>query len=235
MEHPKIFNEIKKIEDAILHLTAATSNLNTDSLLQPIKDKLNLDSNTPVINLQTKKSKWISYSGWAASLILAFGLIYLIMQNNKLNNQFDTVKAEQKLLEEQISNANTSLADAKKLNNVLRDKDIVAVPLAGQANFENSFAKVYWQKDKNKVYIDAQGLPKPPKGMVYQVWSLKLNPLAPTSLGLLDDFIADKNKVFALNNETSNGSQAFGITLEPVGGSKTPTMEQLYTLGVVQS
>jgi hypothetical protein len=41
------------------------------------------------------------------------------------------------------------------------------------------------------VYIDAAGLPEPPKGMVYQVWALKLNPLTPTSIGLLDNF--DKN------------------------------------------
>ena len=29
------------------------------------------------------------------------------------------------------------------------------------------------------------------------------------------------------------GAEGFGITLEPAGGSKTPTMEQLYTLGKV--
>ncbi len=157
----------------------------------------------------------------------------MLVQNNDLNNKYDTVKTEQKILEEQISNANSSLADANKLNTILRDKDIIATPLAGQANFKETYAKVYWQKKTNQVYIDAQGLPEPPKGMVYQVWSLKLNPLTPTSLGLLDDFITDENKVFALNNATSNGSQAFAITLEPAGGSESPTMERLYTLGVI--
>jgi hypothetical protein len=36
--------------------------------------------------------------------------------------------------------------------------------------------KVYWNKETEVVYIDAAGLPEPPKGMVYQVWALKLNP-----------------------------------------------------------
>ena len=67
--------------------------------------------------------------------------------------------------------------------------------------------------------------------MVYQVWSLKLSPLTPTSLGTIDDFTTDANKIFEIEN--SNESEAFGITLEPAGGSATPTMEQLYTLGVV--
>ena len=69
--------------------------------------------------------------------------------------------------------------------------------------------------------------------MVYQVWSLTLDPLTPTSMGLLENFSEDENKIFALENP--NQSQAFGITLEPEGGSESPTMEQLYTLGVVAS
>ena len=38
------------------------------------------------------------------------------------------------------------------------------------------------------MFIDAQGLPEPSDGMVYQVWSLKLSPLTHTSMSLLEDF-----------------------------------------------
>ena len=44
---------------------------------------------------------------------------------------------------------------------------------------------------------------------------------------------ADSHKWSLLINEQSTGAEAFGITLEPAGGSKSPTMEQLYTLGKV--
>ena len=67
--------------------------------------------------------------------------------------------------------------------------------------------------------------------VVYQVWALKLNPLTPTSIGLLADFSKDNQKLFAVDK--ANGAEAFGITLEPAGGSVSPTMEQLYTLGKV--
>jgi hypothetical protein len=85
---------------------------------------------------------------------------------------------------------------------------------------------VYWNK---VVYVDAAGLPEPPKGMVYQVWALKLNPLTPTSIGLLDKFDDNNQRIFAVNN--TGDAEAFAITLEPAGGSLNPTMEQLYTLG----
>ena len=107
------------------------------------------------------------------------------------------------------------------------------VPLAGQQIAPDAYVNVFWDKSSNKAYIDALGLPEPPEGMVYQVWSLTLDPLTPTSMGLLENFSEDENKIFALENP--NQSQAFGITLEPAGGSETPTMEQLYTLGVVEN
>ena len=123
------------------------------------------------------------------------------------------------------------IADTESLLNQLRDKNVDVVALGGQDISPTSYAKVYWNHEQNKVFIDAQGLPSPPKGFAYQVWSLKLNPLAPTSIGLLEKFEENGQKVFELPN--ANDSQAFGITLEPEGGSETPTLEQLYTLGVV--
>ena len=112
------------------------------------------------------------------------------------------------------------------------------MPLGGQAVSPESYAKAYWDPDNDKVYLDLSGLPEPPEGKVYQVWSLTLNPLTPTSLGTADNFKADDHnfsnfRIFVFNN--MNSSQAFGITLEPEGGSISPTLEQLYTLGVVEN
>ena len=114
--------------------------------------------------------------------------------------------------------------------NVIRDTKTSVIPLAGQAIDPTASAKVYWNKEQQTVYVDAAGLPKPPEGMVYQVWALKLNPLTPTSIGLLENFTAD-NAIFKVENNA--GAEAFGITLEPAGGSKSPTLEKLYTLGKV--
>ena len=115
---------------------------------------------------------------------------------------------------------------------MIRDTKNTVVSLGGQAVSPTSYAKIYWNKATEVVYVDATGLPEPPKGMVYQIWSLKLQPqLTPTSIGLLSDFTGNKEKLFEVSK--TGDAEAFGITLEPAGGSKTPTMEQLYTLGKV--
>jgi len=59
-----------------------------------------------------------------------------------------------------------------------------------------------------------------------------MNPLTPSSIGLLENFGANGQTLFAITFAAE--SEGFGITLEPAGGSTTPTMEQLYALGVVK-
>ncbi|WNH07925.1 anti-sigma factor domain-containing protein [Thalassobellus suaedae] len=232
LQHPEILQEVLEIEAAIIKLTSATSRGNNNHILQNIKQVLNFNNkDTKVISIAKPKYNWVTYTGWAASIILAAGVFWTVNQNNKLQSEIQVAETKQLLLETQIANSKNSLEEANTLITVLRDDNITRIPLAGQGSFANTYAKVYWDKTAQRIFIDGAGLPEPPEGKVYQVWSLTLNPLTPTSLGTIDDFKTDANKIFEIKNV--NQSEAFGITLEPAGGSETPTMEQLYTLGVV--
>jgi anti-sigma-K factor RskA len=227
-QYPELLTEVESIENAILHLTSAAKKDAAYSF-DDIKTQLTAKE-TKVISITKPKTNWLQYSGWAASLLFGSILMYSLSQNNQLKEQ---VASEKQQLEEQIDKASNNLAAAEKLIGIFRDKDIISIPLTGQKVSPTSYAKVYWDKKTNSIYLDAKGLPEPPKGKVYQVWSLKLSPLTPTSLGTLDTFTADVNKIFTITN--ANQSEAFGITLEPAGGSLSPNLEQLYTLGAVSS
>ena len=227
-ENPELLAEVVSIEKAIVQLTAA-SKKDARYSFNDIKGRLKTEA-PKVISITKPKVNWMQYTGWAASVLFGFALMYTLSQNTVLKNQ---VASEKEQLEEQIDKASNSLAEAEKLIEVFRDKDIISIPLAGQTVSPTSYAKVYWDKKTKSIYLDAKGLPEPPKGKVYQVWSLKLSPLTPTSLGTLDSFTADANKIFTIVN--ANESEAFGITLEPAGGSVSPNLEQLYTLGAVSS
>jgi len=231
-KHPEIQNEIEAIEKALGILSTSIMPVEISIPFENIKNKIkNQPEIVKTIPLESKNKKnWISYTGWAASVILAAGLFWMINQNNQLSADIESKTRKNKVLEQQVVDSNANLDQATVLINLLRDKDVTPVGLGGQAIAPEAYAKVYVKKGDTKVYIDALGLPDPPKGKVYQVWSLKLNPLTPTSIGILDNF-ADGNKIFELEND--NVSEAFGITLEPAGGSESPNLEQLYTLGVV--
>ncbi len=230
--YPEVKAEIIEIEKAILALSKEAApgfRSSFGHVLHAIAD----DDGPKVIPMPKPASRRLTYLGWAASFLLAAGMTYMYFQNLELSDRIQRAESEILLMEEQIAAAENSLESSERLLNTIRDKNVVVVALGGQTVSPDSYAKAYWNKEESQLFIDAKGLPEPPEGMAYQVWSLKLDPLSPTSVGLLEDFADDDNGIFALSNP--NDSQAFGITLEPEGGSEFPTLEQLYVLGKVSS
>ncbi len=228
-EHPEVKKEVEEIENALQQLAFSTAPYNPEATLAVLKQKL---SDKGVRRLETKRrTPWVSYIGWAASLLLFAGLFFLIQDNNQLREKLNAQRAKAAQFEQQIADARENIEKTKELLSALRDKEVSRIQLQGQDIAPGAYASVYWNKEEQKAYIDAKELPPPPRGKVYQVWSLKLDPLTPTSIGLLDDYMQDENKIFLLENP--NDSEAFGITLEPEGGSDSPTLEQLYVLGAV--
>lgn len=234
IKHPEVLQEVLDIETAIVKLTKEIAPKNNVISFSTILSKItNNNTDSKVVSIAKPRNKWYSSLGWAAAVVLGAGMLWLNNQNNTLETTISEIETEKDFFEIQIEDLSSDLADSKKIINVFRDKDIISVPLAGQAIYPEAYAKAYWNKADDTVYFDLEGLPEPPEGKVYQIWSLTLNPLTPTSLGTIDDFKTDDNKIFSLKN--ANASQAFGITLEPEGGSVSPTLEQLYTLGVIES
>ena len=225
-----IKEEIISIEKAIINLSSSFSPFISHSHFEKIKAQLEL-KHSKVIDMKPKSS-WSQYVGWAAAVALLLGVGYQYSQLNERQNEVVTIGKEKDKLQEFVLDLEIKNKQTQTALTVVRDTKNTVVALGGQAVAPKAYAKIYWNKETEVVYVDATGLPEPPEGMVYQIWSLKLLPqLTPTSIGLLSDFTANNEKIFAV--EKTSDAEAFGITLEPTGGSKSPTMEQLYTLGKV--
>ena len=228
--NPAVENEIISIEKAVLNLSSSFSPVISAENFEKIKAKLEL-KHGKVIDMKPK-SNTSQYLGWAASIALLIGIGFQYNKLNYSNAKINSVEQDKSNLQKSVVDLEFKNKETATALNVVRDSKNIIVNLAGQTVNPKASAKIYWNKDTQAVYVDASGLPKPPEGKVYQIWSLKLSPtLTPTSIGLLDNFIANNEKLFAVN-QTKN-AEAFGITLEPAGGSKSPTMQQLYTLGKV--
>ncbi|GEP50962.1 hypothetical protein FNO01nite_16340 [Flavobacterium noncentrifugens] len=228
-EHREVESEIISIEKSILNLSTSFSPFLSADNFAKIKAKLEL-KHSKVVQMQPK-SNILMYVGWAAAVLLLIGFGYQYNRLSQTSQQVVSAENEKSKLQEALVTSEIRNKQTEDALAVIRDTKNTVVNLGGQAVSPRSFAKVYYNKQSATVYVDAAGLPEPPEGKVYQVWALKLNPLTPTSIGLLENFTANNYKMFAVDNAT--GAEGFGITLEPAGGSKSPTMEQLYTLGKV--
>lgn len=229
-EHQIVRDEIKSIETAVVSLSYTMAPYLSGENYQRIAkaifgNEIQAPKPVKVIGLAT-------YIGYAASVLFLLGCGYLFFENQNKDAALSSVNEEKVALTKKIDTLNQVNESRLALVNVLRSKENTVIDLAGQAIAPESSARIYWNKASQEVYVDIASLPEPPEGKVYQIWSLKLVPqLTPTSIGTIANYDSSAEKIFKV--EPTGDAEAFGITLEPEGGSATPTMEQLYALGKV--
>jgi anti-sigma-K factor RskA len=228
--HAEIKDEILSIEKAIVSLSFSMSPYLSAANFSKIKNHL-LQKQSDVIKIKSKANT-ASYLGWAAAILLMVGIGILFNKSQIADDQLLKAETEKSKLKQDLNGLTIKNDTIKSVLAVVRDQNNIITPLDGQAIAPLAKARIYWNKTTEIVYVDASGLPEPPEGKEYQIWALKLNPLTPTSIGLLLNYKTNDTKIFEV--QKANGAQAFGITLEPKGGSPSPTMEQLYALGLVK-
>lgn len=226
--YPEVKREVELIEQSLMHLAQTVAPPVQAMSWTTILNAIRHNGNTE--NTNVRSINWPALTGWAAAILFMGGILWMLKQNNDLNNAVQVTTTENTVLQEEKSQVEDQLAETNGILDILRSKDYQAYTLPGnQAVAPEAFAKVYLNKKESIAFIDTQGLPKPPRGKVYQVWSLKMEPVTPTSMGLIS---AENQKGVGIYKFTDfPEAEAFGITLEPEGGSETPTMSQLYTLG----
>lgn len=218
-KHPELEAEAARIEQAFKAMAIARASV------QPIEAPR-------VIGKAKSSPKWFTYGGWAAATLATIGLISLFAERSELQLSVEQLEQQEILLESELESERASNILTASLLDALRAPGVEKIPLAGQGNYANTYAAVYWNAEQQTLYLDVNGLPEAPQGMQYQLWSLKLDPLSPQSLGVLEQSKDDLN-LYVIENEFD--TEAYGITLEPEGGSESPTLENLYVLGAVSA
>nr|WP_310161608.1 anti-sigma factor [Arthrobacter sp. BE255] len=102
------------------------------------------------------------------------------------------------------------------LNQVIRAGDVreASVPVSAGGT-----ATVLISSSRDAVVVKMNGVPAPPAGKVYQMWLIPKDGSAPVSQGLMDEAALSKPAVV----KGIASAAALGITVEPVGGSASPT------------
>lgn len=103
------------------------------------------------------------------------------------------------------------------LNQVVRAGDLreASVDVAGGGT-----ATVQVSSSRDAAVVRMKDVPAPPEGKVYQMWLIPKDGSAPVSQGLMDAEALSKPAVV----EGISSAAALGITVEPAGGSESPTL-----------
>jgi anti-sigma-K factor RskA len=141
-----------------------------------------------------------------------------------------SVTASEQLLAQNFKTTSLLLQQREKKLAILQDPAFKPVKLKGVETHPDASLQVYWNPQQQQVYVDAIALPAPPTGKQYQLWALKDG--QPIDAGMIE-VSGSSDSMQQMKN--IGAAQAFAVTLEPVGGSKVPTLEQLTVMGTVES
>jgi anti-sigma-K factor RskA len=162
--------------------------------------------------------KWLA----AACFILLLGSLVGIYLLNQKNSQLQQANTE---LNQQLGNATAELNSMHTDADMLHHASMKMTPLQGTQVAPQALATVYWDTTSRDVYLMVNNLPQPASDKQYQLWAL-LNG-HPIDLGVFDI----KQQRLLVRMKNVQNAQAFAITLEPKGGSASPTMNNMYVMG----
>lgn len=185
-----------------------------------IAENERLEEETPVRRMNVWK--WVA----AASLILLAGSIYWAVS---ANNKYSELRQANNRLEQELNQSKENLGLLQADKELLTKPGMKMVALKGTPVAPQAYTTVYWDTTgaSKDVYLLINNLPQPSSEEQYQLWALLDG--KPIDLGVVDYDVTRKKLLVQAKNVQN--AQAFAITLEPKGGSPSPTMAKMYVMG----
>jgi anti-sigma-K factor RskA len=165
------------------------------------------------------------------ALLLAAALVawFLSYQNGQEQTQ-QIADLEAEMTSQQESCDSIQVQRDLYLRNLefLQDPDTRNTTMQGTELSPDAIASVYFNPEAQTSYLNPRSLPVPPSDKQYQLWAIVDG--TPVSMGVFDtpvDTSGLQEVPYVAN------AQAYAVTLEPRGGSETPTLEQMYVVGEI--
>lgn len=164
---------------------------------------------------------------WLMSIAAVF-VLYTRLQDS--NQQLATLEAANQKFANRVNFMDQQLNSSKEALAVLRNPDYRLITLAGTPKAPKSSMAVAWNPKKQEVLLDvsALNLPENDKDHQYQLWALVDG--KPVDLGVFD-MVTDSVGLKRMKN--IGKADAFAVTLEPRGGSVSPTLEEMVAMGAI--
>jgi hypothetical protein len=170
----------------------------------------------PRLVLGTLRPRWLTFAPIAAALLLAIFSLMLWRLDSRLQRRLERTQAE-------LQNTQEQLKKAQELVALLHSPDSVQMTLVRVQNPAQPQIKTFYSPKMGRLLLVAGNLEPLPEKKVYQLWLLPAKGGPPMPCGTFwPDAKGDAMMDHALS-EAGIDAKGFAITVEPEGGSETPT------------
>jgi len=195
-----------------------------------VKDTPLSDSSMPsnVKELRSPANASLKYIAAASVILLAIstGLNFYFYSGFKQSaSKYEALLTERNSLQANNAVYQSKLNSIQESLKLMEDPRMISIKMAGVQGKEENLATVFWNTQTKEVYVYPNSMQKNPPGMQYQLWAIVDG--KPVDAGMIGD-CAGLCKMKVIDH-----AEAFAVTLEKEGGSKTPTLTSMYVMGKV--
>jgi len=250
-KYPEIQSELTEIQQALLGYAEANALVPSDRLRNDVLASLEYSEQpvaaAPVVERQTAAEPQIRelparsntnfYKlAFAASLALlvvslaALGILWNRLQDSQ--NQLVALQTSNQSFANRVNYMGEELKEKSKEVSVLRSPDFKFITLKPTpAAPKNASILVAFNPKKQEVMIDLTSMKMPANDQQhqYQLWALVDG--KPVDLGVFDMDAANADGMVQM--KAIEKADAFAVTLEPRGGSSSPTLTQMMVMSTI--
>ncbi|MDI9319604.1 MAG: anti-sigma factor [Phycisphaerales bacterium] len=193
--------------------------------------KIATQTETPKISLTEKPSSKKSWKGYAMAasiaLLIASGIcnMWMMQEHKKMSAEIANISAQEKKLLDGTNKALIAAQKAKEALDIMSLPSLKKINLAGVGTHAQHSGMLYWDAATGNVFLDLNSMPAAPEGKQYQLWAIVDG--KPVDAGMYDPSSGDM--IFKM--KTFFKAEMFAVTIEKMGGSPIPTMDQMVVAG----
>jgi anti-sigma-K factor RskA len=226
--HAEVADELARVQDALNNYSSAHARNPRPEVRAALMEKISSGSGRgKVVQLRSPHELTYKYliAACIASLIIStFASVFFYQKWSEAEDRYVAIVNERNVM---AQNLNLVKYDFDKVNHditVMRDPAITTITLKATDSTKYYMAHVFWNKYTRQTFIDVSDLPTPPEGKQYQLWALVSG--QPVDAGVFEMTTdSGMQKVKPVQN-----ADMWAVTMEPKGGSVSPTMDQMYLI-----
>lgn len=221
---PEIAKEIEEMRFSLEQYAQQYAVPPPPKVKKSILEQIDALENNQVPSSATRSSLG-AFSRWASILLLGVYVIFGVI----MTLRYQAIKKENLQLQKNLEHCESGSKNSNRKLDIIaliEDRKTLPVYLKGSALSPAAKAIVYWNPQSKLAYLNPYALPAPPQGKQFQIWADVNGKMI--SLGLIDPKVVDFQKINHIDRAVS-----LNITIEPLGGSKSPNVSQLLANGLI--
>ncbi|WP_075349809.1 anti-sigma factor [Algoriphagus marinus] len=239
-QYPEIQQELDELEQAMFDIDHKIGVAPSAGIKAKIFDSLDSEfkeETKPISNTAPAQGKVVPLSPWksfavAASLVAVLASSVAIFYASKFyekEQQFTALLQEQSVMADNLNQVKLEFEAKDSQLDKLVAGDFRLVKLKGESlNMQkDASVNLFWDQGAQEVFVAVNNLNELSDEYDYQLWAI--GDQGPIGIGLVNE--GEKMTLQQMQAVAQAG--AFAITIEPKGGSESPTLEKLVVIGNV--